>query len=283
MGVLGFDFARGRFDVSHHPFCGGVPNDTRITTRYDEDGFLESLMAICHETGHALYQQGLPADWRDQPVGQPMGVAVHESQSLLMELQVCRGREFISRIAPLIRQSFGADDADAAWSAENLYRQVTRVARTFIRVDADELSYPLHVILRFELERGLLDGTLPVVDLPEAWDAAMQQYLGLSTAGNDADGCMQDVHWYAGLFGYFPTYTLGALGAAQWFSAARTADPEILPGIESGDLTPLLGWLRTHIHGRGRLLTMQPLFEAVTGARLTTASYKEHVEARYLD
>jgi carboxypeptidase Taq len=283
MRSLGFDFQRGRFDVSHHPFCGGVPDDTRITTRYTEASFLESLMAICHETGHALYQQGLPAAWREQPVGEAMGAALHESQSLLMELQVCRGRAFIDFLAPTIREQFGQGDDDVgAWSADNLYHHATRVERGYIRVDADEVTYPLHVILRFELERALLDGSLAVADLPEAWDAAMQRYLGLSTAGNDPDGCMQDVHWYAGLFGYFPTYTLGALGAAQWFAAARRAIPDLDAQIGRGELGQLLDWLRTNVHGQGARTTLQPLFESVTGAPLSADAYKRHVQARYL-
>lgn len=282
MGVLGFDFRRGRVDVSHHPFCGGVPDDTRITTRYDESAFLEALMAICHETGHALYQQGLPPQWRTQPVGDALGAAVHESQSLLMELQVCRSREFVEFLAPRARHCFGGDDGDQAWSADNLHRHASRVARGYIRVDADEVTYPLHVILRYELERALLGGTLAVADLPDAWDAAMRRYLGLSTAGNDADGCMQDVHWYAGLFGYFPTYTLGALGAAQWFAAARAALPRLMDAITEGDLSMLVDWLRVNVHGRGRHTSMQPLFLEVTGSRLDAAFYKRHIEDRYL-
>jgi carboxypeptidase Taq len=282
MRVLGFDFERGRFDVSHHPFCGGVPDDTRITTRYHEEGFLESFMAICHETGHALYQQGLPVGWREQPVGDALGAAIHESQSLLMELQVCRSREFIGFAAPMIRKHFGRDSADSAWTAENLYRAATTVERGFIRVDADEITYPLHVILRFELEQALLDGSLPVRDLPEAWDDAMQKYLGVSTRGNDADGCMQDVHWYAGLFGYFPTYTLGALGAAQWFDAARRDLTDLPAEVSAGNLRPLLGWLREHVHGRGRQTTMQSLFEEVTGSQLDAGFFKRHLESRYL-
>lgn len=282
MGTLGFDFNRGRFDVSHHPFCGGVPDDTRITTRYAEASFFESLMAICHETGHALYQQGLPRDWRTQPVGDALGAAVHESQSLLLELQVCSSRPFLEYLAPLIRESFGRDRADPAWSAGNLYHHAIRVERGFIRVDADEITYPLHVILRFELERALLDGKLAVADLPDAWDAAMQRYLGLSTRGNHTNGCMQDVHWYAGLFGYFPTYTLGALGAAQWFATARASITDLDETLARGDLRPLLTWLRSNIHERGRQTTMQPLFEAVTGSRLDARYYKLHIETRYL-
>lgn len=282
MRTLGFDFNRGRFDVSHHPFCGGVPDDTRITTRYTEASFFESLMAICHETGHALYQQGLPRDWRTQPVGDALGAAVHESQSLLLELQVCSSRPFLEYLAPMVRDAFGRAASDPAWSADNLYRHAIRVERGYIRVDADEITYPLHVILRFELEQALLDGSVAVADLPDAWDAAMQRYLGLSTRGNDADGCMQDVHWYAGLFGYFPTYTLGALGAAQWYASARKAVPDLDVALARGDLAPLLGWLRSNIHERGRQTTMQPLFEAVTGSKLDVAYYKRHIEARYL-
>lgn len=282
MRVLGFDFSRGRFDVSHHPFCGGVPDDTRITTRYEEDGFLESFFAICHETGHALYQQGLPVDWRDQPVGEALGAAVHESQSLLMELQVCRSAEFIGFMTLQVRQAFGRDAADPAWSAENLYRHAVRVERGYIRVQADEVTYPLHVILRYEIEQQLLDGSLPVGQLPEAWDAAMQRYLALSTRDDFANGCMQDVHWFAGLFGYFPTYTLGALAAAQWFATAREEDPAIVPGIGAGDLAPLLGWLRQHVHGRGQALTMMPLLQEVTGSGLDASYFRRHLERRYL-
>jgi carboxypeptidase Taq len=282
MAVLGFDFNRGRFDVSHHPFCGGIPDDTRITTRYEESGFFESLMAICHETGHALYQQGLPVTYRDQPVGDALGAATHESQSLLMELQVCGSREFIEFLAPEIRAAFGRDASDPAWSAQNLYRHSTHVERSLIRVYADEITYPLHVILRYELEQGLISGELAVKDLPEAWNAAMQSYLGRSTEGDFANGCMQDVHWFAGLYGYFPTYTLGALAAAQWFATARNADAQILEGISRGDLQPLLTWLRANIHGQGRRLSLQPLLTEVTGQPLNSEFFRQHLRARYL-
>jgi len=280
--MLGFDFERGRLDVSHHPFCGGVPDDTRITTRYEESEFLPSLMAVCHETGHALYQQGLPVDWRDQPVGAALGAVVHESQSLLMELQVCRSREFVEFMTPAIRRAFARDAHDPAWSAANLYRHAVRVERGLIRVEADEVTYPLHVILRFEIERALMAGTLAVRDLPEAWSDAMTRYLGRSTDGDYADGCMQDVHWFAGLFGYFPTYTLGALTAAQWFAAAREAHPEIRAEIGSGDTSVLLGWLRQHVHGQGRKLTLQPLLRSVTGSSLDAGYFQRHLANRYL-
>jgi carboxypeptidase Taq len=282
MQTLGFDFKHGRLDVSHHPFCGGVPDDTRITTRYSEDDFVSAMMAVLHETGHALYQQGLPADWREQPVGDSRGAAVHESQSLIMEMQVCRGRAFIGHAAALIRQAFDVSDEDPAWSTDNLYRLCIRVERGFIRVDADEVTYPLHVILRFRLEKALFAGELGVAELPGAWNEGMEALVGLSPGDNLADGCMQDVHWFAGLFGYFPTYTLGALIAAQLFSAARTKEPGIEAGIADGDFGPVLGWLRKNVHGRGKLLDADGLIRTATGAPLATEAFKEHLRVRYL-
>jgi len=282
MRALRFDFTRGRLDVSHHPFCGGVPDDTRITTRYSEDDFLESLMAVLHETGHALYQQGLPADWRSQPVGEPLGAAVHESQSLFVEMQVSRGRAFMAFAAPHIRQHLDGRQGDKAWTADNLHARAIRVHRGYIRVDADELTYPLHVILRFELERALVSGELAVADMPDAWNDRMTRYLGLSTDGNFKDGCMQDVHWFSGAFGYFPTYTLGALMAAQWFAAASARLPGLAAQIEAGDFAALIGWLRREIHGRGQLKTARALLTEVTGAPLDPRHFKAHLERRYL-
>lgn len=283
MQKIGFAFENGRLDTSHHPFCGGVPDDTRITTRYNEDNFLDSLMAVLHETGHALYEQGLPEPWRGQPVGAALGMAMHESQSLLMEMQVCRGKEFIHFAAPHIRKELaGGDLESAAFSAENLHAHSIRVSRGLIRVEADELTYPLHVILRYELEKQLLSGTLEVSDLPEAWDAKMRGYLGLSTLGNDKDGCMQDVHWYAGLVGYFPTYSLGAITAAQIFASAVKDNMDILPGIGRGDFKPLLGWLRQNVHGKGRLLSADQLLNDITGSSLSTRAFKQHIQNRYV-
>lgn len=284
MKTLGFDMQHGRLDVSHHPFCGGVPDDVRITTRYTDNSFTEALMAVLHETGHALYQQGLPSAWRDQPVGEALGMAIHESQSLLMEMQACRTREFLHYISPMLRDTFLQPAADASpWSVDNLYRHYIRVEKGFIRVDADEVTYPLHIILRFELEQDLLAGRLPLADLPQAWDAKMQQYLGLSTAGNDRDGCMQDVHWMAGIFGYFPTYSLGAMTAAQLFAAAKKDSPGLLEGISRGDFTALLSWLRTNVHGLGCLLTAEELLTRATGSPLDSNYFKEHLKSRYLD
>lgn len=280
MARIGFDFDHGRLDVSHHPFCGGDPDDTRITTRYDEADFLPSMLAVLHETGHALYEQGLPKRWRGLPVGEAAGMAVHESQSLLLEMQVCRSREFLQFAAPIIRHHLGGG-ADPAWQTDNLYLGSTQVSRGLIRVDADEVTYPLHVILRYELEQALFGGELEVADLPAAWDEKMLRYLGRSTGDNHRDGCMQDVHWYAGLFGYFPCYTLGAVMAAQLFAAAAQRDGQIVAGVAQGDFAPLLTWLRRNVHGRGRLVNASTLLTDATGAALDTSAFKAHLVARY--
>jgi len=282
MRSVGFDFDRGRLDVSHHPFCGGVPDDTRITTRYNDKDFLGSLMAVLHESGHALYEQGLPPDWRHQPVGEALGMSVHEGQSLFMEMQVARSPGFMEFAAPIIRGVFGVDGDDGAWSTENLHAHTIRVRRDYIRVDADEVTYPLHVILRFELEQALLAGDLAVGDIPDAWDELMTRYLGLSTRGNLKDGCMQDVHWFAGLFGYFPTYSLGALTAAQLFVAVKRDNPDLAQQVEAGEFRPLIEWLRREVHGRGQLQSAEDLLAGITGERLDTRFFKEHLERRYL-
>lgn len=282
MTAMGFDFAHGRLDISHHPFCGGVPEDVRITTRYNTDNFVQSLMGVIHETGHAMYEQGLPAGWRNQPVGAALSSGTHESQSLLMEMQACRTREFLQFLAPRAQRIFlGNESNDPAWGVDNLHRLYTRVERSYIRVDADEVTYPLHVILRYELEKQLIDGSLKVRDLPAAWDAKMRQYLDVSTAGNFTDGCLQDVHWPAGLFGYFPTYTLGAMTAAQLFFAANAEIEGVPQAISQGQFASLLGWLREHVHGKGSFLAYDDLMREATGSTLDASYFKNHLLQRY--
>jgi carboxypeptidase Taq len=244
MQAVGFDFSRGRLDVSHHPFCGGASGDVRITTRYDEADFTSSLMGVLHETGHAMYELGLPPNWRHQPVGRALGMAIHESQSLLVEMQVCRSREFLAYAAPRMRAAFGGADGEA-WDAENLYRLYTRVEPGFIRVDADEVTYPAHVILRYRLERALVAGDLALADLPGAWADGMRELLGI-VPPDDRLGCLQDIHWPSGAFGYFPTYTMGAVAAAQLYAA-------------------------------------QEVLRRVTGEPLNPAVFRAHLEARYLN
>jgi len=279
MRTMGFDFRHGRLDVSRHPFCGGTPDDVRITTRYDEADFTSALMGVIHETGHALYEMGLPRPWRSQPVGQPRGMSLHESQSLLMEMQACRSREFIGFAAPLMREAFGGEGA--AWEADNLYRLYTHVEPGFIRVDADEVTYPAHVILRYKLERAMIAGELRVADLPGAWAEGMQRMLGI-VPPDDRLGCMQDIHWPDGAWGYFPTYTLGALTAAQLFAAARKADPGIPAAIGRGDFGPLVAWLRANVHGLASSLPTPEILRRATGRPLETLAFKAHLRQRYL-
>ena len=279
MRQLGFDFDSGRLDVSLHPFCGGVPEDIRITTRFEEADFARSLMGVLHETGHALYEKGLPHAWRHQPVGEARGMALHESQSLLVEMLACRGRAFLDYAAPLMREAFNGQGR--AWEPENLHRLAIRVAPGFIRVDADEITYPMHVILRYRLERDMIAGRLAVEDLPSVWNAGMQELLGI-TPPDDTRGCLQDIHWYDGAWGYFPTYTLGALCAAQLFDTALAAVPGIPGAIRRGDFAPLLGWLRAHVHSKGSLLMTEELIQQATGKPLGTEAFRRHLERRYL-
>ena len=236
-------------------------------------------MGVLHETGHALYQRGLPAEWRLQPVGRARGMAMHESQSLLLEMQVCRSRAFLTYAAPIIRAAFGGDAPE--WEVEALYRRQIRVRRGFIRVDADEVTYPAHVILRYRLERAMLAGDLDPTDLPGAWAAAMREMLGVAP-DNDREGCLQDIHWYDGNWGYFPTYTLGALIAAQLFEAARRDVPGLMQAIAEGEFAPLLGWARGRVHSKGSLLSTAELVETATGQPLGAASFERHLRDRYL-
>ncbi len=279
MEAVGFDFAHGRLDTSAHPFCGGVPDDVRLTTRWDESDFMPGLMGVLHETGHAMYERGLPVAWRHQPVGHALGMSVHESQSLLVEMQACRSREFISWLAPQAAAAFGGSGPE--WETENLYRIYTRVERSLIRVDADEATYPAHVILRYRLEQALVSGDLPLADLPGAWAEGMKTLVGV-VPPDDRDGCLQDIHWPGGAWGYFPTYTLGAMTAAQFFAAAAEARPEIPSALGRGDFGPLMGWLRENVHGKGSLLPTRELITAATGRPLDPAIYKAHLQRRYL-
>lgn len=279
MKQLGFDFDQGRLDISLHPFCGGTAEDVRITTRYDEADFTSALMGVLHETGHALYELGLPKDWLNQPVGAARGMSVHESQSLLVEMQVSRSKEFLSFAAPIMREAFKG--TGKAWETDNIYRLYTRVKPDYIRVDADEVTYPAHVILRYNLEKALIAGDLQLADLPSAWNDGFKKLLGLDVP-TDTLGCLQDLHWYDGAFGYFPTYTLGAMTAAQLFDAARKQKPEIADEITKGDFTGLMSWLFENIHGKGSKLSTQELLSEATGQRLNAEIFKKHLQARYL-
>lgn len=278
--VLGFDFAKGRFDESHHPFCGGYQGDVRITTRYDEANFISAIMGVQHECGHALYEAGLPGKWQGQPVGEARGMSVHESQSLLVEMQVCRSLPFLQYAAPVYKEAFGGEGD--AWSAENLYKICTRVEPSLIRVDADEVTYPAHILMRYYIEKYLVSGDMEVADLPDAWSQGMEKFLGVKP-DSDKNGCMQDIHWMDGTFGYFPTYTLGAIYAAQTFKALKAANPSVETEISKGDFKGLFGWLKKNIHENGCRYSADELIKKATGSELDVEVYKEHLKARYLD
>ena len=280
MAAVGFDFEHGRLDTSHHPFCGGVPDDVRLTTRWDEADFAKGLMGVMHETGHAMYERGLPLAWRHQPVGFARGMSVHESQSLLVEMQAARSDAFLAYLAPKAAAAFGK--SGPAWTVENFARVYRRVQRGLIRVDADEATYPAHVILRYRLERAMIEGRLALRDLPGAWNDGMRELVG-TVPPDDRDGCLQDIHWPGGAWGYFPTYTLGAMTAAQLFDAAKRADSDIVPSIGKGDFAPVMAWLRKNVHEQGSHLDAEALLVKATGKPLDAGIFKAHLKARYLD
>ncbi len=278
--ALGFPFDRGRLDESEHPFTEGVPGDIRVTTRFDLNDPFSGLLGAVHETGHAMYDLGLPAEWRDQPVGRDRGLALEESQSLLFEMNLCRSRSFVKYLRPLMEKYLQVSGAE--WDEANLYRHLTRVRRSTIRMDADELTYPVHIMLRYELEKKILEGSLPVADLPEAWNANLEQRLHIRPT-NDVDGCLQDIHWAVGHFGYFPSYVLGAVIAGQLNEAMRAARPSLDEEIAAGQFGGVMDWLRDNVHGVGARLPVQELIKQATGKPLTAAAYLRYLEAKYLE
>jgi carboxypeptidase Taq len=277
--LLGFDFEAGRLDVSAHPFCGGVPEDVRMTTRFREDDFLGALMGTIHETGHGRYEQNRPRQWLGQPVSEARSMALHESQSLSFEMQLGSHPGFVAHLAPLLREAFGEQPA---FEPGNLARLLTRVVPGLIRVDADEVTYPAHVILRYEIERPLVEGDIEPEDIPALWDAKMSELLGLDTRGNFKDGPLQDVHWPEGLIGYFPCYSLGAMYAAQWFSAMRRQHADLDERIARGDFGVVFDWLSENIWSQGSRWTTDELALRASGEVLNPAHFRAHLERRYL-
>ena len=278
--ALGFPFDRGRLDESEHPFTEGVPGDIRVTTRFDLNDPFSGLLGAVHETGHAMYDLGLPLKWRDQPVGRDRGLALEESQSLLFEMNLCRSRAFVKYLRPLLEKYLQVSGPE--WEEANLYRHLIRVRRSTIRMDADELTYPVHIMLRYDLEKKILEGSLPVADLPEAWNASLEQRLSIRPA-SDVDGCLQDIHWAVGHFGYFPSYVLGAVIAGQLNEALRAARPELDEEIAAGQFGGVMDWLRDNVHGVGARLPVQELIKQATGKPLTAAAYLRYLETKYLE
>lgn len=277
--AIGFDFKRGRLDVSVHPFCGGAGmSDIRMTTRFTDEDFHTSLAGAIHETGHALYEQGLDPAHRHEPVASARSMGVHESQSLLWEKHVGLSREFWNFYFPKAQALFAP--ALANTSLDDFYFALNEVTPSLIRVDADEVTYPLHVILRFELEKNLMTGEMKVEDLPQAWNAGMKKYLGLTPPTN-REGVLQDVHWSMGLFGYFPTYNLGAIYASQMFRAAEKALPGLRADFAKGDFSRLKSWLNTQVHRRGSLLETHELIKTVCGENINVGAHLQRLTDKY--
>jgi carboxypeptidase Taq len=277
--AMGFSFDRGRMDVSVHPFCGGGhPTDVRITTRYRKDNFIESLYAVIHETGHGLYEQGRMQNEWDLPVSEPLTMGIHESQSLFWERMVAQSSGFCGYYLETFKETFPAhfDDIDG----ETLYRAVNKSQPGCIRVEADEVSYPMHVILRYEIEKGLFDGSIPVQDLPEIWNHKIKAYLGVVPA-SDTLGVLQDVHWSGGAFGYFPSYTLGAMYACQFFNTLKNDLPEVEQHIQNGNFAPIKSWLNEKIHVQGSLFSPSELVRRVTGEPLNPERFVNYLKNKY--
>lgn len=279
--AMGFDFTRGRMDMLDvHPSCSGTPADVRFTTDCDESDFLSAVYSTIHEAGHALYSQGTPRPLMYQPAGDDMGMSVHESQSRIMEIQACHTPEFFEFLEKEARAAFNRPD-DPALSAKNLERLINRVEPSLIRIQADEMTYPAHILLRHKLEKSLIEGTLSIDNLPKAWTEGIEKLLGVKP-GAPSEGWMQDIHWPAAMIGYFPAYTLGDMIAAQLFNAACKAHPEIRAELKNGNFKPLKEWLNKNIHEKGSLLTTDELLTAATGEPLNAKHYISHLTRRYL-
>ncbi|MBN9519283.1 carboxypeptidase M32 [bacterium] len=277
--AFGFDFAAGRLDTTAHPFCSGFgPGDCRITTRYNPRFFSEAFFGVLHETGHALYEQNLPADHFGTPLGAACSLGIHESQSRLWENQVGRGKPFWGHFFPRLQQTFPA--ALAGVEFERFYFAVNEVKPSFIRVEADEATYNLHVALRFELELALVSGDLPVADLPGAWNERFKALLGLDVP-DDARGCLQDIHWSFGGIGYFPTYTLGNLYAAQLMTAARRDLTGLDDDFHRGEFGRLKSWLGEKIHRHGQRFRAGELCRRATGEALSARHFASYLNEKF--
>ncbi len=280
MDLLGFDFKRGRLDTSAHPFCGGVRDDIRITTRFSKDTFLQSLFGTIHETGHARYEQNLPNTFYNQPIGRSRSMSIHESQALFFEKQIGCSTSFIKRITPIVQKYFG-DKLE--FSEVNICNVVKSVKPSTIRVDADEVTYPAHILLRYEIEKELINRTINTEDIPMLWDQKMLDYLGLNTLSDYENGVLQDIHWPSGKFGYFPCYTLGAMYASQWKHYISKSMNDIDETIHSGDIETIFTWLKENIWNKGSIYDTETLTKlACDGEGLNSNYYRNHLETRYL-
>lgn len=276
METIGFDFSCGRLDVSAHPFTSGTPEDTRLTTRFSESQCLPALKGIIHETGHGLYQTGLPAAWRGQALGEPCSAAMHEAQALTFERQLAPTPGFARLLSAMLTDSFGAQPG---FDPDNLLRLLTWVRPGRIRVEADELTYPAHILLRTEIELALFAGEIEVADIPRLWEERMMTLTGVDTGGSATEGPLQDIHWAQGMFGYFPSYLLGAMTAAQLFAAFRRAS-DTTPD-DDPPFAALRDWLSRNVWAKGARLTTEELVRAATGEPLSGKALQAHLSSRY--
>jgi carboxypeptidase Taq len=283
---LGFDLESGKIAESTHPFSMGInPNDVRFTTRYRADDFFYAIGATIHEAGHALYEQGLPAEHFGTPLAEAISLGIHESQSRMWENTIGKSREFCVWLSKHIEKEFGdcfalSDGGETCLTPENLYTHVNQVNPSFIRTEADEATYNLHIIIRFEIERELIEGSIEVKDVPQIWKSKMQEYLGIQVATH-AQGSLQDVHWSCGLFGYFPAYSFGNLYAAQFWNSLIKENPQAYKQIAKGDFRQILAWLRKSIHAHGRTYSASDLVKKVTGEELNSRYFAEYLEKKY--
>ena len=279
MKKLGFNFKKGRVDKSLHPFCGGATDDIRITTRFSDSESFSCFDALMHETGHALYEQGLPKNWLHQPIGQAGGMSLHESQSLFIEMQIIKSLSVSKYLEKIIVKKFSKNKS--IWSYDNIFCHRNFVKPGFIRVDADEVHYPLHIIHRFRLELKIIEENINVEEIPELWNHQFKNLLGLDVK-NDNDGCLQDIHWFGGDFGYFPTYSIGALIASQIKYKIKQEIVDFEELIENGEFKRIISWIKNKIHISGNSKKIDNLLKETTGNILSTKHFKKHIKDRYL-
>ncbi|KAG0295323.1 hypothetical protein BGZ96_011995 [Linnemannia gamsii] len=279
---IGFDTDAGRLDVSTHPFTGGAhPTDVRMTTRYTVDNFKEGITATVHETGHSLYEQGRSKEHRDTPVSRALSLGVHESQSLLWERMVMLSKPFWTYALPLLKEQFSDHQNLQDITVDQFYNAFNRVKPGFIRFQADEVTYPMHIILRYEIEKALIEGDIQVTDVPALWNAKVKEYLGLEVP-EDSVGCLQDIHWSSAAIGYFPTYTLGSIYAVQIFGAAKQAIPGLEEHLAKGEFHVLKEWLNKNVHEQGSLRESgDDLVFGLTGKHLDSSLYVKYLTDKY--
>ncbi|MCF7865263.1 MAG: carboxypeptidase M32 [Candidatus Pacebacteria bacterium] len=279
--TLGFDLEAGKIAESTHPFSTGIhPNDVRFTTRYKTDDFFYAIASTMHEAGHALYEQGLPVEHFGTPLAEAVSLGIHESQSRMWENNIGKTKEFSSWLAKQIQKEFSNNFDSTFLDSQNLYEYVNKVNPSFIRTDADEVAYNLHIVIRFEIEKELIEGSIEVKDVPQIWKSKMKDYLGVDVTTNTL-GCLQDVHWSCGLFGYFPTYSLGNLYAAQFWNSLIKENPQAYKQIAKGEFKEILAWLRKNIHTHGRTYSASQLVKKVTGEELNSRYFAEYLEKKY--